>query len=189
MVGREGYGEGWGNISIWGSGTRTEYRGAHYRQQPTTLCHSRGSHYLLFEETFCSKHFVILREITLDRLIPTDSETVTFVSLPLVNTNHLTPRTDQLFNYHAFITLREKDNETIGPWYFIFTVTRDVSYIQAIYLRCIVENTIVFLSIAPILSSSFIIRPKFPPFNPFNRFIRHRVLHSESWNGRVVGQP
>lgn len=59
-----GGGGGRGNISIWGSGTRTEYRGAHYRQQPTTLCHSRGSHYLLFEETFCSKHFVILREIT-----------------------------------------------------------------------------------------------------------------------------
>ena len=76
MVGRRGGlrgGGGGGNISIWGSGTRTEYRGAHYRQQPTTLCHSRGSHYLLFEETFCSKHFVILREITLDRLISTDS--------------------------------------------------------------------------------------------------------------------
>lgn len=69
-----GYGDGRGNISIWGSGTRTEYRGAHYRQKPTTLCHSRGSHYLLFEETFCSKHFVILREITLDRLISTDSD-------------------------------------------------------------------------------------------------------------------
>lgn len=63
-VGYVGGGGGRGNISIWGSGTRTEYRGAHYRQQPTTLCHSRGSHYLLFEETFCSKHFVILREIT-----------------------------------------------------------------------------------------------------------------------------
>lgn len=69
--GRKGVGvEGEETYRYGEAGTRTEYRGEHYRQQPTTtLCHSRGSHYLLFEETFCSEHFVILRGITLDRLI------------------------------------------------------------------------------------------------------------------------
>lgn len=66
------YGRGGrGNISIWGSATATEYRGAHYRRQPTTLRRpdhplrplarpplrpsAKRSHYLLLEETFCSE--------------------------------------------------------------------------------------------------------------------------------------
>lgn len=72
-----------GNISIWGSATATEYRGAHYRRQanypsssdfpslpstchppfPSTAIPAKRSRYLLLEETFCSKYFVILRTV------------------------------------------------------------------------------------------------------------------------------